>query len=139
MTLTNEERTALIKYRIERARSTEDEVSFLIENNKLHLAVNRIYYGSFYILSALALKYRFQTSKHAQLIGWFNKEFIKENVIDRKYGQYLHKAYDKRAKGDYADYITFDKDEVSILLAEMIDFRKKVEELIEKGNLESVS
>ena len=45
---------------------TEDEVNFLIENNKLHLAVNRIYYGSFYILSALALKYRFQTSKHGQ-------------------------------------------------------------------------
>ncbi|HLP46020.1 MAG TPA: hypothetical protein VK469_08740 [Candidatus Kapabacteria bacterium] len=88
MTLNNEERTTLIKYRIERARTTEDEVSFLIENNKLHLAVNRIYYGSFYILSALALKYRFQTSKHAQLIGWFNKKFIKENIIERKYGQY---------------------------------------------------
>lgn len=131
MTLKEEERAALIKYRIERASITEDEVSFLIENNKLHLAVNRIYYGSFYILSALALKYRFQTSKHGQLIGWFNKEFIKENIIDRKYGQFLHKAYDKREKGDYADYITFDKDEVSMLFAEMKDFRKKVEELIE--------
>jgi uncharacterized protein (UPF0332 family) len=97
MTLTDQERTDLIKYRIEKAQKAEDDVNFLIENNKLHLAVNRIYYGSFYILSALALKCRFKTTKHQQLIGWFNKKYIKENLIDRKYGQYLHKAYDKRS------------------------------------------
>ena len=40
------------------------------------MAVNRIYYGLYYAVTALAIKHRFETSKHLQLIGWFNKEFI---------------------------------------------------------------
>ena len=51
-----EETNALIEHRIGRATDAIDDVKFLIENKKLHLAVNRIYYGIFYVLSALALK-----------------------------------------------------------------------------------
>jgi len=47
------------------------------------LAVNRIYYGLFYIITALSLKYEFSTSKHQQLIGWFNKTFIKSEIFSK--------------------------------------------------------
>ena len=130
MTINEEERSTFIQYRIEKAKKAEDDALFLIENGRLDLAVNRIYYGSFYILSALALTYRFQTVKHQQLIGWFNKKFVKENVVDRKYGQFIHKAYDKRSKGDYADYVTFTKDEVLVMFEEMRDFIKRINTLI---------
>ena len=65
-----DEKNALIEHRIARAVNTIEEVSFLIKNKKFLLAVNRIYYGMFYILSAFFLKYDFSTSKHQQLIGW---------------------------------------------------------------------
>ena len=87
MTLEEKDREELIKYRIVRAKDSINDVQFLIENNKLTLAVNRIYYGIFYILSALALKHKFITSKHSQLLGWFNKTFVKEGIIDKKYGR----------------------------------------------------
>jgi len=45
----------------------------LIDNNRFRSAVNRIYYGMFYPLMALGLANHFETSKHGQLIGWFNK------------------------------------------------------------------
>ena len=61
----------------------------MLKNNLLRGAVNRIYYAMFYMLLALALKYEFTTSKHGQLIGWFNKNFIK------------HEAFDFRQQGDY--------------------------------------
>jgi hypothetical protein len=83
----DDEKNTLIEHRIARATDTIEEVSFLIKNKKFLLAVNRIYYGMFYILSALSLKYDFSTSKHQQLIGWFNKEFISTGAIDRKYGR----------------------------------------------------
>ena len=57
---------------------------------------------------------------------------MKENIIEKKYGQFLHKAYDRRSKADYADYVNFTKEEVSTMHNEMKDFLKKVEELIEK-------
>jgi len=51
-----EERNALIEHRLGRAIDAIDDVEFLIENEKFHLAVNRIYYGIFYVLSAISLK-----------------------------------------------------------------------------------
>lgn len=134
MTLDEQDRTALIKYRIEKARKAADDVGFLIDNNRLHLAVSRIYYGAFYTLSALALKHRFPTSKHKELIGWFNKTFVKENIIDKRYGQFIHKAFDKRSKADYADYVQFDKEEVLVMFNEMKDFLEEIEKLIDKAS-----
>ncbi|MCK5055346.1 MAG: HEPN domain-containing protein, partial [Candidatus Aminicenantes bacterium] len=86
MTLTDEDREILIKHRTSQAYEAVEDAQFMIDSDKLKLAVNRIYYGMFYVLSALALKYKFKTSKHKELIGWFNKTFIKERLIDRKYG-----------------------------------------------------
>lgn len=134
MTLNKEDRKQIIKYRIERAQNSIDDVQFLIENNKLTLAVNRIYYGIFYILSALALKYKFSTSKHSQLLGWFNKTFVKKGIIDKKYGRFVHEAYDKRSKGDYSDFVTFSKDEVKEMLKSMKDFISRIEKLILSNN-----
>lgn len=73
----------------------------MLKNNLLRGAVNRIYYAMFYMLLALALKYEFTTSKHGQLIGWFNKNFIKHEVFDKEYGKILREAFDFRQQGDY--------------------------------------
>lgn len=98
MTLDDEEREILIKYRTDQAYEAAAEARFLIDNEKLKLAVNRIYYGMFYILCSLALKHQFKTSKHKELIGWFNKNFIKEKIIDPKYGEVIRKAFIKRSR-----------------------------------------
>jgi len=58
----------LINYRIRQAKDTVSEVKILIKNNLLKIAVNRIYYGMFYMVLALATKYNYKTSKHQQLI-----------------------------------------------------------------------
>ena len=64
MSLTEEKRHALIQYRIEQAKETVEEAHLLITHDKLRAGINRIYYGMFYMLLALGLKYRFETSKH---------------------------------------------------------------------------
>jgi len=45
MTLKEKDRKELIKYNIERANKAINDVEFFIENQKYHLATNRIYYG----------------------------------------------------------------------------------------------
>ena len=126
----DDEKNALIEHRIARAMDTIEEVSFLIKNKKFLLAVNRIYYGMFYILSALSLKYDFSTSKHQQLIGWFNKEFISIGEIDRKYGRILHNAYNNRSTGDYDDFAEFDEEDVKKSFDEMKDFIRTIRALL---------
>lgn len=122
MTIENSDRDSLIKYRLTQADETVLDVQLLIENNRLRSAVNRIYYGMFYSLLALGLANQFDTSKHAQLIGWFNKCFIHKGIIDSKYGKIINKAFNRRTKGDYDSYIEFEKEIIVEMFEEMKDF-----------------
>ena len=133
MTISNHDRDQLIKYRLEQAQDTQEVVELLINNNKYSAAVNRIYYGMFYSLLALGLKYNFQTSKHLQLIGWFNKEFISTKKIEIEFGKILRKAYESRTSGDYDVFYDFEHDDVLHLFDEMKKFIQRIEEFIQKN------
>lgn len=124
------DRQALIAYRLEQAKEAADLVLFLIEHDKLTVAVNRIYYGMYYALTALALKNKFETSKHAQLIGWFNKNFVANGEINPNYGKILRNAFQNRRKGDYDAFVAFEKEEVTVMHREMLDFIDATEELL---------
>jgi uncharacterized protein (UPF0332 family) len=120
----------LVKYRIEQAKEAIKEVNILIEKNLLTLAINRIYYGMFYMLLALALKKGFKTSKHNQLIGWFNKEFVKTGIINQKFGKIINKGFEDRTDGDYGIFVQFEKDEVSMKFFDMKEFISELEKII---------
>ena len=61
------DRLSLIEYRLKQAGDTIQLANFLADSQKYVIAVNRIYYGMYYALTALALKDGFETSKHGQL------------------------------------------------------------------------
>lgn len=54
MTLTPEDRTILIKHYQDKSLAAIDNVRLLLEHNRFSLAVNQIYYGVYYMLSAHA-------------------------------------------------------------------------------------
>jgi uncharacterized protein (UPF0332 family) len=105
------DKAVLIDYRIQRARETVQEAEMSLEHNRLNLAENRIYYAMFYIVQALALKHDFSTSKHAQLLGWFNKTFVRTGQIEQTLGKVYHSGFEKRQEGDYQDFMTFSEEE----------------------------
>lgn len=61
------DRDVLVEYRLKQAVESIDLSKFLLSSDKLVVAVNRIYYGMYYALTALALKHAFETSKHTYL------------------------------------------------------------------------
>ena len=130
MILSQEERDQLARHYVKKTKDTVEDINFLIENNKLFLAINRIYYGLYYILSALAASHQFSTSKHTQLIGWFNKNFVKENKIDIKYAKYIQVAFEKRNKGDYDLFVEFSEDDVKDIFEKMKETISEIEKLI---------
>lgn len=126
----DQDRDSLIKYRIQQAKEIIELAEFLINSNKLIVAVNRIYYGMYYALTALALKHKFETSKHAQLIGWFNKKFVAKGLVDKKYGGILRNAFQNRTKGDYDAFVEFPQQEVDVMLKEMKQFIIEIESIL---------
>jgi uncharacterized protein (UPF0332 family) len=124
------ERQILIEYRIEQAKKMVDVSELLIKNNEAESAINRIYYGMFYMLLALGLKYEFETSKHQQLLGWFNKKFIHTGQIDKKYGRMIRKAYDKRMRSDYEVIVDIEIEEAEALLSDLQEFILEIESFL---------
>ena len=82
MTLHKED---LINIAVEKSNQAIKSAKDNIENNNLETAQNRIYYALFYIVTALAYKNDFITSKHSQLKGWFNKNlYMKTRFLNLK-------------------------------------------------------
>ena len=122
----------LINYRRERAFDTIKEVELLISKNMFYAAMNRIYYGMFYIINALSVLDNFSTSSHSQLIGYFNKHYLKTNKITREIGKYFGKAFEKRSKSDYKDFVSIEKEEINEYFDKMKELIKIVDSLIEE-------
>jgi len=125
-----EEFQDMITYRINQAQETVKEVEFQIRNGYLSIAVNRIYYGMFYLLLALSVKYGFKTSKHNQLLGWFNREFIKTGKISKNSGRIVVQAFEDRTDSDYGMFVKFNEEEVMCKLEDMKLFINEVTDFL---------
>ena len=130
MTLDPDDRDILVRHRINRAYETRNEALLLFENRMFPAVVNRVYYSMFYSLSALAIYDGFQTGKHAQLIGWFNKNYVKNGKVDARYSKIISQAFDKRMLGDYADVPEFSQQELETMLSESGEFINAISDLI---------
>lgn len=42
----------------------------------------------------------------------FNKEFIKSGIISEENGDFYNKIFEFRQRGDYEEFVEFDKEEV---------------------------
>jgi len=71
-------KTVLAENSLEKAEQALQNAKMNIENNFLTGAHNRAYYAVFYVVLALGYLDEFITSKHHQLMGWFNKKYIYE-------------------------------------------------------------
>ena len=119
MTLSQDDCEELSRNYLAKSQATIKTVNFLMDNGEFSLAMNRIYYGIYYALCALAVKNGFQTSKHAQLIGWFNRNFVKTGKADPQYGRFIRKAFENRMEGDYNVFASFEKQEIESAFDEM--------------------
>lgn len=134
MSLTKNQKAELIAHRFARAAEAINDANVLIDNKSYRAAVNRIYYGMFYALLALSIEYQFNSSKHGQIIGWFNKNFIHNGKLPPEYFQMIYNAFNSRTKGDYDMEKDFDESEVKTMFNEMKVFCAGIKRFIETGH-----
>ena len=64
-------------------------------------AASRAYYAAFHAVSALHLAQGNAFSSHAQLIGRFNKDFIRTGRLPAEFARTLTRLFQDRQLGDY--------------------------------------
>ncbi len=94
----------LSKYRLEKAKDDYETAKINFLHKKYSQSANRSYYAMFHAVRALLALDRFDSSKHWGIISYFNKHYIKTNLIDPKYSKMLMDAFNVRQNCDYDDY-----------------------------------
>jgi hypothetical protein len=120
-----------IQYKRDRAFEALDDIKKMIDNKMLSAAMNRIYYAGFYIVGALLLLDGFSTSKHRQLIGYFNKEYIKTGKVPLDVGEILDESYNNRVASDYHDFVFLTKTQVEEFYNQMKEFVGFIDRMIQ--------
>ncbi|MFZ2149163.1 MAG: HEPN domain-containing protein [Sedimentisphaerales bacterium] len=120
--MNKEEKRALVKYRLERANESIKAAQLLFENKLFTPAMNRIYYSMFYSVQALFVLNEKAFSKHGQVKGYFNKEFIKSGVFPKEFGKLFNAVFEYRQKFDYVDMLVPEKELISDYIVEAQKF-----------------
>ena len=116
--MTKEEKITLIKYRLDRSHESLKAAELMLENKLYIPAMNRIYYSMFYAVHALLILNESAFSKHGQVKGFFNREYIKSGIFPKAFGKLFNTVFEYRQKFDYVDLIIPEKDLISDYISE---------------------
>lgn len=111
-----QDRQELVSYRMARAHEVLDEVQVLVAHRFWNTAVNRLYYGCYYAVTALLVSNGIAATTHSGVRQMFGLHFIRAGVIDKDLGKFYSDIFDMRQTGDYEDYLDFTEEDVTDLL-----------------------
>ena len=93
-----------MNYRLEMAKERLHSSKILLDDGCYKDSIGRSYYAMFTSVRALLAMEGQDFSKHAGVIAYFQKEFIKTGKFDKKYSKYISQAFQIRNNTDYADF-----------------------------------
>lgn len=99
----------LVEYRIASAKDKMNASKLLLDAGFLKDSVSKSYYAMFSAVRALLASRDVDFSKHAGVISYFQKEYIKTGIFDKKYSKYMAKAFEARNNSDYDDFFIVSK------------------------------
>ena len=113
MSLTAEERKAIVESRIEKSRRAYGEASGVVALKYWDTIANRLYYAAYNAVSALLIAYGDVPQTHSGVIHLFGLRFIKTGLLPPDIGRLYHSLFTIRQTGDYDD--TYGLAEVDVL------------------------
>ncbi len=122
----------LIKYRMFRAKDTLDDAKILADKQKWNSTINRLYYASYYAVTALLLNSDINSTTHNGTKSKFTEHFIKTNLISKDYGKIYSQLFTWRQKGDYDDLFDFTENKVNPYFDPVSNLIKIIEDILAK-------
>lgn len=122
----------LIKYRLSSAKEKLASAKLLLDAGLYKDSVGRSYYAIFSAIRAVLAIRQVDFSKHSGVIAYFQKEFIKTDIFDKKYSKYLQQAFQIRNSCDYDDFFIVSKQDAEEQYERAIEIVASIEEYIGK-------
>lgn len=120
----------LVKYRLESAKEKLDSAKILLDNEKYKDSIGRSYYAIFTAVRAVLARDSVDFAKHAGVISYFQREYIKTGIFDRKYSTYLQEAFQVRNNCDYDDFYVVAKSDAEEQYARAVEYYGIIKEYL---------
>ena len=122
----------LTGYRMERAKEMLSAAEDNLKIGQYKTSLNRSYYAIFHAMRAMNILKGFDSSKHSGVIAYFNKEYIKEGIMDKELSVIIKSSSFLREKSDYDDFFIVGRKETENQLASAKVFLEAVEKYLTK-------
>lgn len=120
----------LAGYRMERAKEMLSAAEDNLKISQYKTSLNRSYYAIFHAMRAMNILKGFDSSKHSGVISYFNKEYIKEGIMDKELSVIIKSSSFLREKSDYDDFFIVGRTETENQLASAKVFLEAVEKYL---------
>ena len=111
-TLDEQSRSALVKYRLDRANESMAEAKLLAKDGYYNATLNRLYYACFYATTALLVANGVSTSSHSGTKTMLGLNFVSKGLLSNEHGKTFSRLFEIRHSGDYDDFVFCDKEMV---------------------------
>ena len=115
-------------YRLTMAKEKLQSAKILLDAGQYKDSIGRSYYAIFSAIRAVLAKDKVDFSKHAGVISYFQKEYIKNELFDKKYSSYISLAFQIRNNCDYDDFFIVSKEDA----VEQYEHASELYEVIQK-------
>lgn len=112
MSLSADDKKALVNYRIEKAYASFEEAKKVAEISLWNLAANRLYYALYHAASALLLSDGYSSHTHKGLMTQISLNYVKDGKILPEEGKLIRQMFNKRREGDYENFEETTEEEI---------------------------
>ena len=134
MSMTEEERNAITKYRIEKAIQTLEDAKQIAEIKRWSSAVNRLYYSIYYAATALLISNGHISRTHSGMMSLLNQYYVSTGILTKEDNKLIKRLFDLRQESDYDDFIDADEEDVKHYLPQVEILVGKIISLV--GNVD---
>lgn len=138
MSLNQEEREAVVTYRLEKAAKTMEQAKCNLPMHFWELVANRMYYAAYYAVSALLIANGHIAKTHETIVRVFGLQFVKTGMFSSEQGRLYNKLFSLRLTGDYNDHYDLEESDVLPLVVPteqlIADVSKMALDSLQKGD-----
>jgi uncharacterized protein (UPF0332 family) len=121
----------LALYRLQTAKSDIKSAKTLLDINEYKGANNRAYYAIFHAINAVHALDGEAYKRHKDVIGNFNKKYVKTEIFSKDMGRKIGQAEEIRHLSDYDDFYIASREESERQVAVAEEFVDSVERYLE--------
>lgn len=121
----------LIKYRLDSSEEKLISAKLLLDAGQFKDSIGRSYYAIFSGVRAVLAKDKIDFSKHAGVIAYFQREYIKSGIFDKKYSKYIQSAFQIRNNCDYNDFFIASRQDAEIQYQNALELLEVIKRYLE--------